>query len=144
MPTLSVDSEWIGGSVRVSRAGFSSGRALRLLTRGSLAPIGHHGIAPRTDVTLDEAGQQRQPTTPPHLTAGAVNTLIQQATTRAGVDDDYSAHSLRAGFVTYAHMRGATDRAIAHQTRHRLLTSVGTYIRVHTAGETTPPTQIGL
>lgn len=55
MPTLSVDPEWIGGSVRVSRAGFSSGRALRLLTRGSLAPIGHHGIAPRTDVTLDES-----------------------------------------------------------------------------------------
>jgi len=35
--------------------GLYSGRALRLLTRGSLAPIGHHGIAPRTDVTLDES-----------------------------------------------------------------------------------------
>lgn len=31
----------------------------------------------------------------------------------------YSAHSLRAGFVTYAHLLGASDRAIAHQTRHR-------------------------
>jgi len=78
------------------------------------------------------------------LTAGAVNTLIQQATTRAGLDGDFSAHSLRGGFVTYAHLRGATDRAIAHQTRHRSLTSVGTYIRVHTAWEDNAATQIGL
>ncbi len=73
-----------------------------------------------------------------------MNTLIQQATTSAGLDGDYSAHSLRAGFVTYAHLRGATDRAIAHQTRHRSLTSVGTYIRVHTAWEDNAATQIGL
>jgi integrase len=45
----------------------------------------------------------------------------------------YSAHSLRAGFVTYAHLRGASDRAIAHQTRHRSLASIGTYVRVENA-----------
>lgn len=50
----------------------------------------------------------------------SVNTLVQQAVARAGLDPTrYSAHSLRAGFVTYAHLRGASDRAIAHQTRHR-------------------------
>jgi len=55
------------------------------------------------------------------LSEGAVNTLIQQAITRGGLEGEYSAHSLRAGFVTYAHLRGASDRAIAHQTRHRSL-----------------------
>ncbi len=72
-----------------------------------------------------------------------MNTLTQQATTSAGLDGDYSAHSLRAGF-TYAHLRGATDRAIAHQTRHRSLASVGTYIRVYTAWEDNAATQTGL
>jgi len=78
------------------------------------------------------------------LSEGAINTLIQQAITRSGLEGDYSAHSLRAGFVTYAHTRGASDRAIAHQTRHRSLTSVGTYIRIHTAWEDNAATQLGL
>jgi hypothetical protein len=52
----------------------------------------------------------------------SINTLVQKAVTRASMDSGpYSAHSLRAGFVTYAHLRGASDRAIAHQTRHRFL-----------------------
>ncbi len=39
--------------------------------------------------------------------------LVQKAVARAGLDPaPYSAHSLRAGFVTYAHLRGASDRAI--------------------------------
>jgi integrase len=45
----------------------------------------------------------------------------------------YSAHSLRAGFVAYAHLRGASDRAIAYQTRHRSLASLGGYVRISTA-----------
>lgn len=74
------------------------------------------------------------------LTDGVVNTIVQTAVARAGLADDaqaagYSAHSLRAGFVTYAHSRGASDRAIAHQTRHRSLHTVGTYIlRRHRLG----------
>ncbi len=44
----------------------------------------------------------------------SINTLVQNAIPRAGIDPaPYSAHSLRAGFVTYAHLRGASDRAIA-------------------------------
>jgi hypothetical protein len=47
----------------------------------------------------------------------SINTLVQKAVTRAGMNaGPYNAHSLRAGFVTYAHLRGASDRAIAHQT----------------------------
>lgn len=61
----------------------------------------------------------------------SINNLVQAATARAGLPGGpYSAHSLRAGFVTYAHLRGATDRAIAHQTRHRSMDTITTYIRV--------------
>ncbi|PZS25885.1 MAG: integrase, partial [Pseudonocardiales bacterium] len=85
---------------------------------------------------------------PRRLSAGAVNDLVQQAIARAGIDRagkrDWSAHSLRAGFVTYAHERGASDRAIAHQTRHRSLASVGTYVRVENAWKNNAATQLGL
>jgi integrase len=81
---------------------------------------------------------------PRRLAEGSVNDLVQLATARAGLDGTYSAHSLRAGFVTYAHLRGASDRAIADQTRHRSLASVGTYIRIHTAWEDNAATQLGL
>ena len=75
----------------------------------------------------------------------SVNTLIQRAIARAGIDAaTYSAHSLRAGFVTYAHLRGSSDRAIAHQSRHRSLASVGTYVRVHTAWTDNAATTLGL
>ena len=69
----------------------------------------------------------------------------QAAVTRAGLDaSPYSAHSLRAGFVTYAHLRGASDRAIAHQTRHRSLATVGIYVRIHEAWADNAATQLGL
>lgn len=75
----------------------------------------------------------------------SINTLVQQAIARAGIDPTpYSAHSLRAGFVTYAHLRGASDRAIAHQTRHRSLATLGAYVRVHTAWTDNAATTLGL
>jgi integrase len=82
---------------------------------------------------------------PRHLHPESVNTLIQAAVARAALDPmPYSAHSLRAGFVTYAHLRGASDRAIAHQTRHRSLAAVGTYVRIHEAWADNAATQLGL
>lgn len=75
----------------------------------------------------------------------SVNTLVQKAVARAGMDPGpYSAHSLRAGFVTYAHLRGASDRAIAHQTRHRSLATLGTYVRVQQAWTDNAATILGL
>jgi site-specific recombinase XerD len=83
--------------------------------------------------------------TPRPLHPESVNTLIQTAVARAGLDPTpYSAHSLRAGFVTYAHLRGASDRAIAHQTRHRSLATLGGYVRLHTAWQDNAATQLGL
>lgn len=79
------------------------------------------------------------------LTAAAVNTLVVDAVARAGLDPDgYTAHSLRAGFVTYAHLRGITDRAIAHQTRHRSLATLGIYTRIENAWTDNAATQLGL
>lgn len=74
----------------------------------------------------------------------SINQLVQAAVARAGLDPaSFSAHSLRAGFVTYAHLRGASDRAIAHQTRHRSLATLGAYVRVHEAWEDNAATHLG-
>lgn len=74
----------------------------------------------------------------------SVNDIVQAAVARAGIDSDpYSAHSLRAGFVTHSHRRGASDRAIAHQTRHRSLESVGQYVRIDEAWDDNAATQLG-
>jgi len=82
---------------------------------------------------------------PRRLHPESINTLVQNAIARAGVDPGpYSAHSLRAGFVTHAHLRGASDRAIAHQTRHRSLATIGTYVRIHHAWDDNAATQLGL
>lgn len=57
----------------------------------------------------------------------------------------YSTHSLRAGFdITYAHVRGASDRAIAHQTRHWSLATLGSYVRVQQARTDNAATGVGL
>ena len=78
------------------------------------------------------------------LNPGSINQLVQRAIARAGIDPTpYSAHSLRAGFVTYAHLRGASDRAIAHQTRHRSLSALGGYVRVNEAWVDNAATQLG-
>jgi site-specific recombinase XerD len=75
------------------------------------------------------------------LNPDSANLLVQQAVARAGIDAlPYSAHSLRAGFVTYAHLRGASDRTIAHQKRHRSLATLGRYVRISEArGAPAPP-----
>jgi hypothetical protein len=43
-----------------------------------------------------------------------------------------------------AHLRGASDRAIAHQTRHRSLATLGQYVRVAQAWDDNAATQLGL
>ena len=79
------------------------------------------------------------------MNPSSVNVLVQQAAARANLDPAaYSAHSLRAGFVTYAHLRGASDRAIAHQTRHRSLATLGQYVRVAQAWDDNAATPLGL
>lgn len=79
------------------------------------------------------------------LSSDGLSRLITQAVVRAGHDAaGYSGHSLRAGFVTHASLRGATAREIAHQTRHRALSSVGIYTRVEDAWDDNAATRLGL
>jgi len=75
----------------------------------------------------------------------SVTTLVKGALGRAGAPTTgYSGHSLRAGFVTYAHLRGSSDRAIAHQTRHRSMASLGGYVRISHAWTDNAATSLGL
>jgi site-specific recombinase XerD len=64
----------------------------------------------------------------------SINELVQAAVARAGIDPTaFSAHSLRAGFVTYAHLQGASMAAIARQTRHSSMRVLASYVRVQEA-----------
>lgn len=70
----------------------------------------------------------------------SVNSLVQQAVERAGIPPEgYTAHSLRAGFVTYSQLLGIDDRSIARQTRHRVLESVTAYARRSPATDDADP-----
>lgn len=71
----------------------------------------------------------------------SVNDLLQAAVARAGL---YTAHSLRARFVSYAYLRGAFDWAVTPHTRHRSLASVGRYVQIHQAWEDNAATMLGL
>jgi len=86
----------------------------------------------------NRAGQRR-------LHPESVTTLVKGALARTGAPTTgYSGHSLRAGFVTYAHLRGSSDRAIAHQTRHRSMASLGGYVRIAHAWTDNAATALGL
>lgn len=79
------------------------------------------------------------------LSADALGGIVQSRIAAACIDPaGYSAHSLRAGFITYASLNGASDHAIAHQSRHRSLASVGVYRRIESAWTDNAATQLGL
>ena len=51
-------------------------------------------------------------------------------TVKAYLGEEYSAHSLRASFVTIAKLNGADDSQIMQQTKHRTRTMIDRYTRV--------------
>ncbi|WP_373513753.1 tyrosine-type recombinase/integrase [Persicitalea sp.] len=51
-------------------------------------------------------------------------------TTKAYLGEGYSAHSLRASFVTIAKLNGADDSQIMQQTKHRTRTMIDRYTRI--------------
>jgi integrase len=62
----------------------------------------------------------------------SINTIVKTAIARTGTDPSkYSAHGLRAGFITYANMMRVPDRDIARQSRHSSLASLDGYIRIN-------------
>ena len=81
------------------------------------------------------------------LSEDRINRIVQAAVQRAGIDPDqtgYSAHSLRAGFATYAAARGISDRAIQNQTRHKHPSTVHIYTRHESAWTDNAATELGL
>lgn len=88
-----------------------------------------------------------QPTAPGRLSEDRINRIVQAAVQRAGIDPDqtgYSAHSLRAGFATYAAARGISDRAIQNQTRHKHPSTVHIYTRHESVWTDNAATELGL
>lgn len=68
--------------------------------------------------------------TPVRLTPDAVNVIVKDAVHRQGLDRArYSAHSLRAGFVTEARRRGVPDHLIIRQTGHADMRMLSVYDR---------------
>lgn len=65
-------------------------------------------------------------------------------TTKQYIGSDYSAHSLRASFVTVAKRNGADDSQIMQQTKHRTRTMIDRYTRVQKVEEHNAAMKLGL
>jgi len=65
------------------------------------------------------------------LTAHAVGEIVKRLVKQADLADpkEYGAHSLRAGFVTQAAAKGASDRQIMRQTGHKSHAMIDRYAR---------------
>lgn len=76
-------------------------------------------------------GAQGDALTDQRMSVQAVNRLAKRAAAVAGLDEweDYSGHSLRAGFVTAAARAGRPAHVIKRQTRHKGTAMVERYIR---------------
>jgi hypothetical protein len=89
-------------------------------------------------------GKNNQPLPRP-LHPESVNTLVQQAVARAGLDPPRTARTASApGSSPTPTSAAPSDRAIAHQTRHRSLATVGTYVRIHHAWTDNAASALGL
>jgi integrase len=55
-----------------------------------------------------------------------------------------SPHGLRAGFVTTAYRNGVPDEEIVGHTRHRSLSTMGSYIRRAKLSQASPAGKLGL
>jgi site-specific recombinase XerD len=87
----------------LERAGISEGRVFRAIDR-------HGNFGAR-------------------MTGQSVALIVRKWTNRAGLDGDYSGHSLRAGFATQAAKSGVEERKIASTTRHKNMDVLRRYIR---------------
>lgn len=79
------------------------------------------------------------------LTSDAVSRIIKRCARQAGYDPErFSGHSLRAGFVTTAAERGATEAEIMEQTGHKTERMVRRYIRRGTRWSNPAAAKLGL
>lgn len=79
------------------------------------------------------------------LTGRSVARIIKRACARAGLrEEDFSGHSLRAGFTTQAARAGKPERVIMRHTGHRSERMVREYIREGTLFHDNPTEGLGL
>jgi integrase len=78
------------------------------------------------------------------IAGAAVNDIVQAACRTAGLPDGYSAHSLRAGFITTAAAAGVPQWAIMAHARHRSILVNTRYIRRGTLFISNAAAQLGL
>lgn len=80
------------------------------------------------------------------LNKDSIGRIVKRLVRRAKIDDpdDYSGHSLRAGFVTEASANGATDRQIMKQTGHKSLSMVHRYSRADQQDRLIAGSKLGL
>ena len=63
------------------------------------------------------------------MTDQSVALIVKKLAGRAGLEGEYSGHSLRAGFATQAAKNGVEERRIAYTTRHKNMEVLRKYIR---------------
>ena len=78
------------------------------------------------------------------LTTDRLSDKQVNRTTKQYLGDDYSAHSLRASFVTIAKRNGADDSKIMQQTKHRTRTMIDRYTRIQQVEEHNAAMELGL
>lgn len=82
------------------------------------------------------------------LTPGAVRRILLHRAALAGLtvapSERLSPHGLRAGFITQAHLNGASEDAIMAQARHRDWRTTRRYIRQSRIVTETPAKRLGL
>lgn len=79
------------------------------------------------------------------LTGQVVTRIVKQAAEAAGLNvPDFSAHSLRAGFVTTAARAGKTTHAIRRQTGHNSITMLDRYVRNATVFDDNAASGLGI
>jgi integrase len=82
---------------------------------------------------------------PRPVSGATVDEVLRRRLRGAGIDPaGYSAHSLRAGFITVALVAGANHHEVMRQTRHASPATVEVYARHYTPLEANAVTRIGL
>ncbi|RZK29381.1 MAG: integrase, partial [Hymenobacter sp.] len=73
------------------------------------------------------------------LSDQSINTLVQRY-----LGAEYSAHSLRASFVTVAKLNGADDSKIMNQTKHKTSAMIRRYTRLDNVQQHNAAKELGL
>lgn len=100
---------------------------------------GYIAILGRSDGPLFVRIRKREQITTDRLSDKQVD-----RTTKLYFGENYSAHSLRASFVTIAKRNGADDSKIMQQTKHRTRTMIDRYTRIQQVEEHNAAMELGL